>query len=236
MRSDPAASLGWRLVAGVCLALSLATASEAAAETFNARGNEPGWHIEITDAGLTFRAMDGEMFTIAPTPQAETANGIETRLAVVDGRPFSLSVANEVCVDTMSGMPYPKTVVVALGERKLSGCGGDPASLLRGEWLVEEIGGMTVVGGSRPTVSFEPDGQANGNGSCNRFFGRYALTGEGLTISGLGLSRMACEQPLMEQENIFVQALGAVRRFDIDSEQRLVLHSGDGRTIVARRA
>lgn len=224
-----------RWTTGAFLMLCFTTVGNASAANFNARGNEPGWHIEVTDLGISFRAMDGETFKITPAPEAVIANDVETYLAVVDGRSFSLTIADGPCVDTMSGMPYPRTVTITLGDRNLSGCGGDPGSLFRGEWMVEEIGGKAIVAGSKPTIFFGPDGRVNGNGSCNRFFGEYALNGEGLTISDLGSSRMACEQPLMNQENIFMETLGAVSGFAIDPENRLVLRVGDGRMLVARR-
>lgn len=231
MKCRPAAGR----IAGLFVLLSLAAISGAAATSFDARGNEPFWHIGISDAGITFQALDGERFTIAPVPEAEVSDGVETYLAEVEGQPFSLTIADELCVDTMSGMPHPKTVAVAWGERDFSGCGGDPASLLHGEWLIEEIAGEALVEQSQPSVAFDPDGGVNGNGSCNRLVGSYALTGEGLSVSGLAATRMACEQSLMDQEHVFVQILEAVSRFEMDPEGRLVLHSGDGQTLLARR-
>jgi hypothetical protein len=35
----------------------------------------------------------------------------------------------------MSGMPFPKPVTVVLGEKTFTGCGGEPATLLRGAWI-----------------------------------------------------------------------------------------------------
>lgn len=135
----------------------------------------------------------------------------------------------------MSGMAHPKTVAVKLGEQTYSGCGGDPARLLRGEWLIYEIGGRAIVAKSQPSIDFGPDGKLSGNGSCNRYFGPYALTGEGLKISDLASSRMACDQPLMEQEALLLKSLGETTRFEINAEERLVLHGDNGVSVIASR-
>ncbi|MCJ7599228.1 MAG: META domain-containing protein [Methyloceanibacter sp.] len=58
----------------------------------------------------------------------------------------------------MSGMTFPKTVAVTHGERKFSGCGGDPTSLLHGEWAIEQIEGKAIVAKSEPTLAFGMDG------------------------------------------------------------------------------
>ena len=55
-------------------------------------------------------------------------------------------------------------------------------TLLLGDWIIAEINGKAPVAGSTPTVTFDADGKLNGNGSCNRFFGGYTLSGEGLTV------------------------------------------------------
>lgn len=221
-------------VAALMFLLSLAPDGAAAATSFSARGNEPNWHLEITDTGITFKAMDAEPLTISPKPAAQVTPDAETYLASPGGQPFTLTITNKLCVDTMSGMPFPKTVAVDLGKRKYAGCGGDPASLLRGNWSIEEIAGNAAVAESQPTIDFG-DGKVSGNGSCNRYFGSYALTGEGMKISGLGSSMMACEPPLMEQEGLLLRLLQDVSRFDIKPDGRLVLHGTDGKSVVAKR-
>jgi len=222
-------------IGAAVLMLSFATASEAASSSFSGRGNEPNWRVEIMDATITFQAMDANAITISPKPEAQASPRTETFLATVEGKAFSLTITDKVCVDTMSGMQYPKTVAVELGEKGYSGCGGDPATLLNGEWLIEQIGGKAIVAKTQPTMHFGDDGKISGNGSCNRYFGPYALTGEGLKISDLASSMMACEQPLMDQEAVLLRGLRETTRFDINANGNLVLHGGDGQSIVARR-
>jgi heat shock protein HslJ len=225
----------WR-GAGLALMLFFAATAAAQAASFTARGNEPFWRIEITEEGISFQDMEGKTFIVSPKPEPETAEGVETFRAEVDGQPFSLTVTDKICVDTMSGMPHPKTVALTHGERALSGCGGEPASLLHGEWSILEIGGKDLVPESKPTLAFDPDGRVYGHGSCNRYFGNFKLTGEGLSVSPLGSTQMACDQALMDQEYAFHQILEKISRFEIDADGKLILHTDDGRTVVGTRA
>ena len=51
-------------------------------------------------------------------------------------------MAETICRDSMTGMPYPETVTVETREQTLRGCGGAPIELLTGrEWVVEDISG-----------------------------------------------------------------------------------------------
>ncbi|UVK42901.1 META domain-containing protein [Mesorhizobium sp. AR07] len=198
-----------------------------------ARGNEPNWQIKVSDKAITFHALEGETFTIEPVPQPTTKDGTDVYTATVDGRHFTLTITDAVCADTMTGMPYPNTATVMMGDRKLAGCAGEPADLLHGDRPVEMIAGKALVAGSQPTLAFDQGGSVHGNGSCNRFFGKFTATGEGLTISETGASMMMCDQPLMDQERNLLAALEAVRRFEVASTGQLRLLGKDGQTLVS---
>jgi heat shock protein HslJ len=217
------------------LSLCATATSHAEAASLIARGNEPGRRISISDTELSFNALGGETFTVQPAPQPTRQGDVDTYRATVDGRKLALTIGAETCVDTMSGMPYPQTATVILGDRKFEGCAGEPGNLLHGDWLVDEIREKTTVEGSKPSLAFEPDGRIHGNGSCNRFFGGFALTGEALTISETGASMMMCDQPLMDQERNLLKALGSVHRFEAPQEGRVQLLDKDGQRLVSLR-
>ena len=61
------------------------------------------------------------------------------------------------------------------------------------------------------------------------------LTGESLTISQAATTMMACPQPVMEQEALFLAVLTGTTRCTITADGTLTLHAGDGRTLTARR-
>jgi heat shock protein HslJ len=224
-----------RTLTAFALLTTTATVSIAAEETFRARGNEPFWSVEKTADGIVFRPMEGEAVTVAPVPAPRRDGGTEIFEATAGGKPFALAIADTVCTDTMSGMPFPKSVTVAIGADTFTGCGGEPVTLLLGDWMIAEINGKPPVTGSTPTLTFDAEGKLSGGGSCNRFFGGYGLTGEGLTVGDIGASMMACEEPLMDQEMLILDILEGVGRFEIGPNGALILHgNGEGRTIVAR--
>lgn len=203
---------------------------------YRATGNEPGWRLDITARTMTLLADDGRTRIEAPTPVAEPGEGFTRFRAPAAGVGLVATLFERHCTDSMTGMPYPNAVTVAFAGRTLNGCGGDPATLLRGaEWVVEDLAGRGVVDRSRATLSFSADGRVAGRGSCNRYTAGYSISGEGLTISKPASTMMACEPALMQQEQFFFELLGQVRRFTIDQSGALVLHAADGRTIAARR-
>jgi heat shock protein HslJ len=223
-----------RTALAAALLAASATAPATAAETFRGRGNEPFWSVEVGAAGIVFTPMEGSPVTVAPVPAGRQDGNAMIYEASADGAPFVLTVADAVCTDTMSGMPFPKTVTVRLGEDAYSGCGGEPAALLVGDWMIAAIDGKPPVSGSTPNLSFDAEGKLAGGGSCNRFFGGYTLSGEGLAISEMGSSMMACDEPLMAQEQAILGILEGVTRFEIGADGALILHDGGGRTLSAR--
>jgi heat shock protein HslJ len=222
---------------GITFAASVLASAAAAAGSpdFRARGNEPSWSIYKTDEGITFRLMDGKTVTISPLPVVQKTDGVEIYQSKTENQPFTLTITSKICVDSMSGMPYPASVVVEVAAEKFTGCGGEPETLLQGEWAVKQIDGNPVADASQVTLNFDANRQLSGNASCNRYFGPFVLTGEGLTISNLGSSRMMCAQPLMDQEALFLRILGEVSRFEIGPDGSLILHAKDGRSVAASR-
>jgi len=205
------------------------------ATAFRARGNEPGWRLDIDGERMSLVTQSGEKH-VAPTPAAQRTDAY-TRYAARAGRTdVTATVFNRLCRDTMTGMPHPHAVEVVVDGRKLAGCGGDPATLLHGrEWVVAEINGKGLVDRSRATLNFGVDGRVAGRASCNNFTAQYTLTGEALTVSKAAGTMMACEPALMAQERLFLDVLQNVRRFDLRPDGALVLQTDDRRTITARR-
>jgi heat shock protein HslJ/uncharacterized lipoprotein YbaY len=203
---------------------------------FTARGQEPGWQIIINDQTVLLNADYGALQLRMPRPEPEiTAAGIVYRTAA-DGRNLSVSIQPRICADIATGMPHPYRVRYELDGETHSGCGGEPKSLLTGEeWVVEEIGGRPVIADAEVMMLFMEDDRVAGSASCNRFFGSYKLSGEGLSFGQMGGTMMACPGPLADQEARFLKLLQETYRFEIDPEGRLVLHTPHQQGIVARR-
>jgi heat shock protein HslJ len=214
------------------LALAAAPALANGASPFRAQGNEPFWSLTMSDGAISFQPMDGEAVTVNPAPAPRQEGGAE----IYEAPALRLTIAGKICTDNMSGMPFPKTVTVAQGGKTFSGCGGEPASLLRGSWRITAIDGKPAVAESEPSVSFEADGKINGKASCNRFFGGYSLTGEGLTAGPLASTKMLCEDALMAQEGAIMDILEGLSGFAAADDGTLTLRAGDGRTLTAKPA
>jgi heat shock protein HslJ len=127
-------------------------------------------------------------------------------------------------------------VELSLDGRRLDGCGGDPALLLDGAWTVTDLAGSSPVTGSTVSMRFDRDGRLSGSTGCNSFSGKYTLTGEGISLSPLAMTRKACAPELMTQEQTVARLLKGVTRFDVDDDAGLTLLAGDVRQIVIRRA
>jgi len=101
------------------------------------------------------------------------------------------------------------------------GCSGTMTSAkeisLSGKWMIESIEGKPVIENSPAFMEFSEDNRISGNASCNRFFGKYTLTGSKMTIGEAGSTRMMCAGPYSEQENHFLSTLSRVDSFVIDN-------------------
>ena len=60
--------------------------------------------------------------------------------------------------------------------------------------------------------------RVTGSGGCNRLFGDYTLSGDSLSFSGVGSTKMACATG-MDIETAFLPALARVARWRIVDRQ-----------------
>jgi heat shock protein HslJ len=214
----------------VLLALAAVPAMANGSSPFRAQGNEPFWSLIMSDGVITFQPMDGDVVTVKPASRQEGDAEIH------EAPELTLTITGKICTDNMSGMPFPKTVTVAHGGKTLNGCGGDPASLLQRDWLITGVNGKPVIAGSAPSVKFGDGGKISGKASCNRFFGGYALTGEGLTAGPLGSTRKLCEDALMKQEFAVMRILEGLAGFAMAGDGKLTLRAKDGASLTATAA
>ena len=101
-------------------------------------------------------------------------------------------------------------------------------------WKLTALGGnpVNVPDSQRePHIVLQPDSKVNGSGGCNRMFGSYALTGDALTFSGVGSTKMAC-QDAMDIETSFLPALQRVAKYRVVGQQLELLDSAGA--LVAR--
>lgn len=207
------------------------------ARPLRARGNEPPWLATLNDGELVLVTDYGVRHRAIPVLDTQRGGNV-TRYRAADGEvSLVMTVRSRVCNDSMSGMPYPYSVELATAQGVLHGCGGEPVELLAGrEWEVTRLDDRAPLRGSRITLRFVPeDGRIAGIASCNRFSAAFTLTGENLRFSSAMTTKMACSEPLMEQELDFLRLLSDVSTFDIDGAGMLELIGAEGR-LVARPA
>jgi putative lipoprotein len=122
---------------------------------------------------------------------------------------------------------------ILLAALVLAGCGtgpettGEPVTDFVGQdWSLLTISGVAASPGA--TLRVEPDGHAGGNASCNRFFTRAVIAGNGVTFSPAGTTRMAC-QPAdrADQESRYTLTLSRVAHWRMDGG-KLILTDGSG--------
>lgn len=118
---------------------------------FMARGNEPGWSLALTNGSFTFTPQEGESISGHLSPPEVMPQGRR----YTGGSDVVLAIADAVCRDSMTGLPFPRQVTVMAGEREFKGCGGAPEQLLIGQdWQVEDIGGGGIIDNSQVTLRF----------------------------------------------------------------------------------
>jgi heat shock protein HslJ len=98
-------------------------------------------------------------------------------------------------------------------------------SLPGSEWQLEDLGGVAADHGSA-TLTFPEAGKVAGNGSCNRFFGSSEINGDAIKLGAMGSTRMACPEPVMNQEAKYLEALQAAERFEWKDPYLLIYSKG----------
>lgn len=207
------------------------TVPGALTDPYVARGNEPFWRIDVDGDEIRLRRPDEDDVRFEVMEQPVASDGVsELRSA---GGELVVRVEEALCADTMADMYFPHQVRVEYDGDVLQGCGGDTNRLLQGvDWQVVEIAG-DAVGDYDVTVRFSGDDTINGRAACNSYFGTYQLSGEGIRVSQLAGTKMACEDERMRLEYAFLGALSTTQRFEIERQSDsgrdvILLHTEDG--------
>jgi heat shock protein HslJ len=110
------------------------------------------------------------------------------------------------------------------------------ASLTDTAWSVQSYnngrgGVVSIVPNTQLTASFDAEGRVFGSAGCNSYRGRYTVDGMNINIGPLATTRMACPEPIMQQEQEFLAALGVATQYSIEGN-RLTLRDAGGSTQV----
>lgn len=184
-----------------------------------ARGNEPFWLLEVNEESAVLRRMgeDEQSYSVDERQwQQDGRTRITASQAGDANRQLVYEVTEDLCQDSMSGMFYPQSASLQVGDDNLTGCAGAPQRLLESvDWKVTRIG-KNDVSEYDISVRFGSDGSVSGRAACNRYFGPFELTGESLQFGELAGTKMACDERTMRAEYNFMGALSAVHGFSIE--------------------
>jgi heat shock protein HslJ len=100
-----------------------------------------------------------------------------------------------------------------------------PAAGLPGStWQLIDLDGSAEFDASvAPSLIFADDGTLSGFAGCNTYNGSYTLDGSSIDIGPLATTKMACQPPGSDVESVYLPALDAVGRWEIQSSGALVL-------------
>ncbi len=96
----------------------------------------------------------------------------------------------------------------------------------------DDASSLSSVQAVQPTMTFDQDGQLNGNAGCNDYFANYKVDGNKLTISDSGATLKACEDDIMAIETAFLAALNKVASYQITGTS-LQLRDADDNTLIS---
>jgi len=96
----------------------------------------------------------------------------------------------------------------------------------------DDASSLSSVQAVQPTMTFDQDGQLNGNAGCNDYFANYKVDGNKLTISDSGATLKACEDDIMAIETAFLAALNKVASYQITGTS-LQLRDADDNALIS---
>lgn len=102
---------------------------------------------------------------------------------------------------------------------------------LSGAYKISSINN-NAVSENIPTINFAAlDKTVRGNTGCNSFFGKYTLDLYALSFNDIASTEMACDQPIMDVENAFLNALRNTGSYDLENSV-LTFYSKTDRSIM----
>lgn len=86
--------------------------------------------------------------------------------------------------------------------------------------------GRVPLPGTTITLAFDDSGAVSGNSGCNSYSGGYTVSGSSLSIGPLISTQMACEPDVMDQEQLYLNALQGAASFDLPGGQLVIFDAG----------
>jgi heat shock protein HslJ len=111
---------------------------------------------------------------------------------------------------------------------------------LVGTWELRALGPITeetpTLAGTTITLQLEPEGALGGSSGCNTYRSTFATPEPGeVTIRALVTTRMACQPPVMDQEQVYLDALATVSAYDVGADQLQLFFDAETQALVFER-
>lgn len=91
-------------------------------------------------------------------------------------------------------------------------------------FVLEDINGTPVEGAGATTLVFGEDGGVSGNGGCNGYGGSVTFgDGDALKIENVISTMMACDEPVMSQEQAWFGVLETATRYHLSGGELFLL-------------
>lgn len=108
--------------------------------------------------------------------------------------------------------------------------GSSPAAAgPEGPWQLAAgtVDGAPLVLGADSRVTFIVDGSSvGGQSACNQYFGEFGLVDGRVSLTNLGGTEMACDEPTMTLEAAYLQGLAAVQSATVDGDSLVLQGPG----------
>lgn len=97
-------------------------------------------------------------------------------------------------------------------------------------WVVRSIDGAPTQARA-PSIEFAAEDRVSGAGGCNTYSGVYEAANGAIDVRALGRTEMACDTPVMRQEDAFFAVLDEAANYRREND-RLVITAADGAALV----
>jgi heat shock protein HslJ len=114
----------------------------------------------------------------------------------------------------------------------LSACSsGSGEALTANLWMLSELNNQAPLPDAAITAEFGEDGKVSGSSGCNNYNTTYEVSGNKITFGEQSaMTMMACPDPVMEQERVYLETLTAAATFEIVDDE-LTLFDAEGNAL-----
>jgi putative lipoprotein len=158
-------------------------------------------------------------FELRYDPTKIDDKGLYAVRAVIESRGQTWFTTDKVYPVLTRGNPKEVDLV-------LTRAGGAARGLTGTAWRLEALGGARALEGVEATLEFLEEGKVAGKGSCNRFTGPVEIKGESISFGNLVSTRMACAEPIGNQELHYFEALRGAERFVLEGSSLSIYARG----------